>query len=423
MIPKQLNEIGEEDLLRLIGVGESRQLEFKENLGAADEDIKEFLKDLSAMANATGGDVIYGVVQGVDANGNTVATSVDGLPAVNADDFILRLENLIRDCIKPRLLGFGIQSVLLQNGNTAFVVRVPRSWNPPHVVDRRGHWRFYYRDTAGTHPMDVTELRHAMTFGETLAQRLEEFRLARLATIAGNQSLGNRAKLVVHLQPLSSADPESPIDIGRIGFDRRKLMLMPNTMTEAETRLNFEGLLAYNAHNASVGYLQVFRNGNIEVVDTTMPLWRENAGRLPMREIERSLMNAVTRCLGLINDLGRISPVRLHLSLLSVNNYRLEIVMQPQDLDWLFWHEGAERHPIVERDLLLPNLLINEEQLLRYANLTVPADDRDEAYNQLFRLSGSLMRPLFDIVWNAGGFAESVYFDQQGVWTGQIRRG
>ena len=33
------------------------------------------------------------------------------------------------------------------------------------------------------------------------------------------------------------------------------------------------------------------------------------------------------------------------------------------------------------------------------------------------------MRPLFDIVWNAGGFAESVYFDQQGVWTGQIRRG
>jgi len=97
MIPKQLNEIDEEDLLRLIGVGESKQLEFKENLGAADEDIKGFLKDLSAMANATGGDVIYGVVQGVDANGNTVATSVDGLPALNADDFILRLENLIRD--------------------------------------------------------------------------------------------------------------------------------------------------------------------------------------------------------------------------------------------------------------------------------------------------------------------------------------
>jgi len=125
MIPKQLNEIVEEDLLQLIGVGESKQLEFKETLGAADEEIKEFLKDVSAMATAIGGDVIYGVVQGVDANGNTVATSVDGLPAVNADDFILRLENLIRDCIKPRLLGSGTQSVLLQSGNKAH--RNPRA--------------------------------------------------------------------------------------------------------------------------------------------------------------------------------------------------------------------------------------------------------------------------------------------------------
>lgn len=97
MIPKHLNDIGEEDLLQLIDVGESKQLEFKENLGAADEDIKEFLKDGSAKANAIGGDVIYGVVQSVDENGNTVATSVDGLAGVNADDFFLRLENLIRD--------------------------------------------------------------------------------------------------------------------------------------------------------------------------------------------------------------------------------------------------------------------------------------------------------------------------------------
>src|ERR1700730_1129028 len=108
MIPKQLNEITEADLLRLIGVSESRQLEFKETIGAADEDIKEFLKDISSMANAAGGDVIYGVAQGVDGNGNTVATSVDGLPGVNADDLVLRLENLIRDCIKPRLLGYGV---------------------------------------------------------------------------------------------------------------------------------------------------------------------------------------------------------------------------------------------------------------------------------------------------------------------------
>lgn len=423
MIPKQLNEITEADLLRLIGVSESRQLEFKETIGALDEDLKEFLKDISAMANAAGGDVIYGIVQGVDGNGNTVATSVEGLAGVNADDLILRLENLLRDCIKPRLLGSGIQPVPLQNGNTVFVVRVPKSWNPPHVVDRRGHWRFYYRDTAGTHPMDITELRHAMTFGQTLAQRMEEFRLGRLATIAANPVLGGRAKIVFHLQPLTSADPESPIDIGRIRFDRRKLMLVPNTRTEPETRLNFEGLFAY-AHNANAGYLQIFRNGSIEAVDTTIPSWRENVGRFPMSTLERNLLNAITRCLGLMNDLGRTSPVRLHLSILGVNGYRLEIENQAQNLDWAFWEQAAENHPIEERDLLLPNLLIMEDQLLRYANLRVPDDNhRNGGYEELFRLTGTLMHPLFDIIWNAGGFNESLYFDQEGVWTGQIRRG
>lgn len=50
MIPKQLNQITEDDLQRLIGVSEDRQIEFKENLGRSDDEAKEFLKDISAMA-------------------------------------------------------------------------------------------------------------------------------------------------------------------------------------------------------------------------------------------------------------------------------------------------------------------------------------------------------------------------------------
>jgi hypothetical protein len=417
MIPKRLEDIVEDDLNRLIGVAEGKQLEFKENIvGNADDEIKEFLKDVSAMANAAGGDIVYGVVEAVDQNGNTTANAVNGIAGQNADDVILRLDNLVRDCIKPRLVGYGIQPVPLANGNSCFVVRVHKSWNPPHVVDRRGHWRFYYRDSAGTHPMDITELRHAMMFSDTLARSLEEFRLTRLSKIAANSVLGDRAKVILHIQPLLSAQTESPIDIGRIRFDPRKLMLMRNTRIEPETRLNFDGLFAH-VHAAEAGYLQVFRNGSIEVVDTTIPSQR----KLPMRTLEKSLMITTMRCLGLVNDLGNASPVVLHITLLGVNTYRIEIEEDPLRFDLYVLNRQAEDNPIQERDLLLPNIMVVEEELLRYANLIVPDDD-DEAFLQLFRQTGMLLRPLFDIIWNAGGFRESPHFDDAGIWMGRVVR-
>src|SRR5690348_11738053 len=126
MIPKRLDDILEDDLNRLVGIAESRQLEFKQNIGNSDEEIKEFLKDVSAMANAAGGDIVYGIVEAVDQNGNTTANAVNGVAGQNADDVSLRLDNLVRDCIKPRLVGCGIQHVPLANGNSCFVVRVPK---------------------------------------------------------------------------------------------------------------------------------------------------------------------------------------------------------------------------------------------------------------------------------------------------------
>jgi hypothetical protein len=262
--------------------------------------------------------------------------------------------------------------------------------------------------------MDVTELRHAMTFSDTLARSLEEFRLTRLSKIAASSFLGESAKIILHLQPLSSAQMESPIDIGRIRLDSRKLMLMRNTLVEPDTRLNFDGLLAYT-HTINAGYLQVFRNGTIEVVDTTIPSQR----RLPIKTLERGLMITTTRCLGLMNDVGITSPVVvLHLTLLGVDTYRVEIEEDPRRFDLYYLNRQAEENPIQERDLLLPNIMIIEDELLRYANLKV-ADD-DQSFVQLFRQTGTVLRPLFDIIWNAGGFRESPHFDEAGIWRGRV---
>jgi hypothetical protein len=59
-------------------------------------------------ANSIGGDILYGVREGRDESGNTLAVAVDGVAGVDADAAILRLENFIRNSIKLRLIGLQI---------------------------------------------------------------------------------------------------------------------------------------------------------------------------------------------------------------------------------------------------------------------------------------------------------------------------
>ncbi|MHC5825146.1 MAG: AlbA family DNA-binding domain-containing protein, partial [Nostoc sp.] len=64
MINKQFDLINKNDIDALIynGVAETRTLEYKEKLsGNSDDDKKEFLADISSFANASGGDIIYGI--------------------------------------------------------------------------------------------------------------------------------------------------------------------------------------------------------------------------------------------------------------------------------------------------------------------------------------------------------------------------
>jgi predicted HTH transcriptional regulator len=87
MIDKPLGDIDSEDLQRLQvnGVAESRSLEYKQALpGGTDLERKEFLGDVSSFANATGGDLLYGVTEArEDGKPTGIPKSVDGLAGIN----------------------------------------------------------------------------------------------------------------------------------------------------------------------------------------------------------------------------------------------------------------------------------------------------------------------------------------------------
>ena len=95
MIHKAVDSIEMTDIEALLsnGVAESRTIEYKLTLpGGNDDARKEFLADVSSFANASGGDLIYGV-----AAADGVPQSVPGLPGISVDAETQRLEGMIRN--------------------------------------------------------------------------------------------------------------------------------------------------------------------------------------------------------------------------------------------------------------------------------------------------------------------------------------
>ena len=62
MFTKPVSQLTRQDLDRGLGVAESDHVEFKRDAyGRRDSDTREFLKDISSMANAVGGFLLIGV--------------------------------------------------------------------------------------------------------------------------------------------------------------------------------------------------------------------------------------------------------------------------------------------------------------------------------------------------------------------------
>ena len=156
LIDKPLELITEQDLLDLIGnqVREDKRIEFKATLpNDSDKQKKEFLADVSSFENASGGDLVFGMKAQ-----NGVASQLIGLQLSSLDAEILRLENILRDGLDPRIPNIRLQEISLTSG-VALLIRVTRSWIPPHRVKLGGTSRFYSRNSAGKYELDVSEMR------------------------------------------------------------------------------------------------------------------------------------------------------------------------------------------------------------------------------------------------------------------------
>ena len=195
-----LDQVSEADLQRLVDnrVPENITLEFKrEAYGANDQAKKEWLKDISALANTAGGDLIIGVEEE-----DGVASKLVGISSTTADEEIRRLEAILQDGLEPRLIGTQIRPVDLSAGGFVLVVRVLRSWNAPHRVVYQRSNRFYGRNAVSAFELGVEQLRNAFLGVAETERQLTDFRLERLmrlkSGVATGQSLESSRDSQVH---------------------------------------------------------------------------------------------------------------------------------------------------------------------------------------------------------------------------------
>jgi hypothetical protein len=385
MILKDLTKITEADLQALIdnSVLERKTLDYKKELpGSSESEKKEFLADVSSFSNASGGDLIYGIAQDNDTG---FPQKVEGLDIRNADQEILRLESSIRDGIEPRIPSVAIQPIILSNTKTVLIVRVQKSWNSPHRIGFKGHHRFYTRSSNGKYELDVGELRTAFTFPEAITEKMRKFREDRISRVIANETpvpLFDNAKIMLHLMPIISFSPGQRYDIDKISS--KPEMMAPQGC--GSYRYNLDGFLSFSIgkFGKSYCYVQLFRNGIIEATDgsTLQPNGEELF--IPCISYEKDLIESLPRFLSILKTLNVEPPILCFLSLVGVKGYSMPTGR--------FWQR---EHFSIDRDvLMLPEVMVE--------SFDVKAEE--------------VLRPCFDAIWNACGYAKSLNYDESGKW-------
>ncbi len=357
-----------------------------------------YLADASSLANSGGGWLVFGVEESGGA-----ATNLSGVPSLDTDKDILRLESLLRDGLAPRLPGVSIRAVGSFDSGPAFVLRIPQSWSGPHLVSLSGSSRFYARNSAGKYQLDVQEIRGAFAASAGQSSALRDFRTRRLGLVLADESpvvLKYSGRVVLHLVPASALAPNGRVDV-RVAAQHRTLTY-PLDATGYNHRYNADGYLTHCEWRPShdqppeyVAYMQTFRSGAIETVNATLVQKHEGVLTLPSARVEAKVIEATTNYLRLMTELGSEGPIVAAVSLFGVKGAKLAV---RRDL----W--GGE--PIDKDPLFLPEVVFEG----------LPQGDQPE------RAVGRAFRPSFDAMWQAAGWRECFDYEDSGDWAfhGQI---
>jgi Putative DNA-binding domain len=399
MLPARFDDICSSDILRLIDekTVERKTLEYKEKLSIATGDERaEFLYDISSFANASGGDIIFGISDERDDKGNT--TGIPGklrpLTLASAATECSRIESLIQTGIQPRIPVCQVKIIEIPEHGSIIAIRIGKSWISPHMVNLGNRSRFYTRNsTTGKYPLDVQQIGAAFALQRGLGERLRAWKADRIGkAIAGEGPISLEGSAILfHFVSVSVlADGEQSLP--RI-FEAQRLITKCRLlyMNAQETRYNADGLLMMTGAtpNKRQSYLQIFRDGSLEYADTHM-LDSANGISVPSKIFEQKIMETFASAVSLLRELEVAEPTFVTLTLTGMKGRTMAL----PEMDSMY-RATSERF---DRDVILcPDMLMQDlSQGPPYA---------------------SILLPIVNAVWQAAGKEKTPYLlKHDGVW-------
>ncbi len=240
---------------------ESGTVDFKQELTRNDDKGKnELAKDVCAMANTDGGDLIYGIKE---SSASGTAENVTPLVGESYDEASRRLLQTLESWIEPRIRGIQLQQVPLERG-FGLVIRVPASFDGPHCIrNNNGQRRFVLRNGTITSDMTYDQLRSAFSSSDSIATQAREFVKSRLKLVEDRRMqmpMGKSPLAVLELVSLSGLASRSSVDVKKVKF-----VDFIAWDGGANPRMNLDGIGAFNgADGEAYSQSQLFRNGSME---------------------------------------------------------------------------------------------------------------------------------------------------------------
>ena len=385
---KPLDNITWSDIEELVSenVEESQDLDFKREIpDAKHASQRDFLRDVCAFANSGGGVIVFGI----DEQPEGIAGKITPINGEQVDQDILRLQNSIFSTIQPRPR---VNIVPVNNGQGKAVVllRIAAGLTGPHSVWFEGRRHFTGRRPRSTDDLSMDEIRDLFLGRAALTRRIRDFRVERLQQIQKEPPVpsfvGGPGRAFVHIVPVDAMDAPPRIAVQ----DQKCIEWVIPGSSSATDRLNLDGFLTMDASLAGhcSWYVQLFRTGVVEV--GSRGFVQQSAGSDPMVHascLDKLLIESCSRFVPNLRRLGITSPVAIFMSLVHVKGYR---VLKE-------YPEVFPANRSYDRDLVAP------------PEIQVESDPEDW---------GQELRPLCDMIWQAGGWKHSPFFNENGDWTG-----
>lgn len=395
MLPLNLSDAKPEHIADLINseVPESLTLEYKQQLPIDSGDSKrEFLYDIAAMANAAGGDMIFGITdrRSEDNQSTGVAERLAGMKLPNVQAEITRLSNLIRDSIAPRLSAIAMQEIACPDGDV-LVVRIPKSWNKPHMVTIGSVNKFYGRNAAGKYLMSVDEIGRVFFEQGELTDTISRWRLHRAEMILRNEGpspVTGPVTMLFHVIPASAFSKDLLRQAWTVPDEEKHNIYVSHGY--GTPRYNADGFITHTNGGCGApafGYTQLFRSGIAEYAESYCCY--STHGRQPVigglaleKEMIYCYQDAITR----VHKQGRTEPLYVGFSLIGIK----------KQMFYFSFMQAAPLPPIEQDIFISPEVFV----------------DINEPEEPPYRKT---LLPLINTMWQVAG-REGTPFTENGVW-------